>query len=46
MTVDATGQMKTIKFDAVTQNKMNKDQTYREFVESSKEMLLNPTCLK
>lgn len=46
VTVDATGKMKTIKFDAATQNKMRKDQAYRKFVESSKEILLNPTCLK
>lgn len=46
VTVDETGTMKTIKFDAATQNKMRKDQAYRKFVESSKEMLLNPTCLK
>lgn len=46
VTVDETGKMKTIKFDAATQNKMKKDQAYRKFVVSSKEVLLNPTCLK
>lgn len=46
VTIDASGEARIVKFDSVTQAKMNADSTYRALAERARDAVLSPVCSK